>query len=390
MTLGGRTFQAVTAAVAVLTLTGGGARAQAPATAAPAASWLAEAKSPEDYVLDTFRDHDIVFIGETHYVKQNLDFLQGLIPRLHAAGIYNLGFEFTTHKEQAKVDAILSAPVYDEAAVHDLFLDWYGVNWGFHEYADVYRTVWTLNRSLPRGARPFRIVALDALRRVTSPSQIRPGEKPGDPRILNRILGGHFRDATNIYWNTVITTEFINKDEKALIYCGSGHSYTKFFRQRARDNGLAAGNLVFNNIGPRVFRIGMHNSEAPAVSVAVEKAIAAASPTWPRIGFDVARSPVGAAVATGVQGYLYGHPEHCGDFTVADILDGYIFLAPVSAFRPVRLIPGFVTPRNLAAAQSRLMVTRPNETPPTLEEIERKRREDFEKEYAQVVRPLPQ
>ena len=372
----------VVAVVVMAALPAGAAAARPAAETSVALS----ATAPEDYVVAKFRDHDIVFLGETHYIAQNLEFLQALIPRLHAAGVYNLGFEFTTSKEQAKVDRILGAPVYDEAAVNELLIDWNGIKWGFREYADVYRAAWKLNRSLPAGARPFRIVAVDVLRRITSPSQIRPGEKPSDRKVMNRILGGHFRDAINIAWANVITQEFIQKDEKALVYCGSGHSYTRFFRQRATDNGLAAGNLIHNNIGERVFRIGMHASEGAVIGAAVEAALAAmpAPPTGRRIGFDVASSPVAGIVATGVEGYLYGHPRHCGDFTLGDILDGYVMLAPMADLRPVTLIPSFVTPANLALVQQRLMVTREGQTPPTIAEIDRLRREDLQRDFASL------
>ncbi len=48
-------------------------------------------ESPEDYVVRQFANHDIIFLGEMHGVRQNLEFLQRLIPRLYAAGVYNLG-----------------------------------------------------------------------------------------------------------------------------------------------------------------------------------------------------------------------------------------------------------------------------------------------------------
>ena len=39
-------------------------------------------QTPEDYVVSKFKDHDLVFLGETaHGVRQNLLFLQRLIPR---------------------------------------------------------------------------------------------------------------------------------------------------------------------------------------------------------------------------------------------------------------------------------------------------------------------
>jgi hypothetical protein len=39
-------------------------------------------ESPEDYVVRQFTTHDIIFLGEMHGVRQNLEFLQQLLPRI--------------------------------------------------------------------------------------------------------------------------------------------------------------------------------------------------------------------------------------------------------------------------------------------------------------------
>jgi len=44
-------------------------------------------KSPEDYVLAKFKDHQIVFVGEYHRIKHDAEFIQHLIPRLYEEGI---------------------------------------------------------------------------------------------------------------------------------------------------------------------------------------------------------------------------------------------------------------------------------------------------------------
>ena len=70
--------------------------------------------SPEEYIVAKFRDHQIVFLGEMHSVKQNLVFLQGLIPKLYEAGIYNLGFEFSSYEDQPRIDQLLTTDIYHE------------------------------------------------------------------------------------------------------------------------------------------------------------------------------------------------------------------------------------------------------------------------------------
>jgi hypothetical protein len=71
-------------------------------------------KSPEDYVVEKFQDYDIVFIGESHRVKHNLELIYNLIPRLYQAGVYNLGIEFGTDEYQDEVDRLITAEEYDE------------------------------------------------------------------------------------------------------------------------------------------------------------------------------------------------------------------------------------------------------------------------------------
>lgn len=121
-------------------------------------------KSPEDYVLGKFSQYDMVFLGEFHWVKHDVEFVQGLIPRLHAIGVYDLGIEFGSYEYQDKVDSLLVAETYDDALVRKLFLKFF-VSWGYKEYMNIYRAAWLLNRFLPPGAPKFRVVNLGAIHR---------------------------------------------------------------------------------------------------------------------------------------------------------------------------------------------------------------------------------
>src|SRR4030042_1114437 len=48
---------------------------------------------PEDYVASKFRDHDIVFIGEHHFIKHDVELIRSLIPVLYRNGVMDLGVE---------------------------------------------------------------------------------------------------------------------------------------------------------------------------------------------------------------------------------------------------------------------------------------------------------
>src|SRR5258707_355184 len=131
------------------------------ATIASVRTYIAnQHESPEDYVVRQFLTHDIIFLGEMDGVRENLAFLRQLLPRLHAAGVYNLGYEFSVYKDQPKIDRLLTSASYDPKIANDL-LNEIDLTYVTQEYTDVYKTAWELNRKLPTGARPFRIVAFN-------------------------------------------------------------------------------------------------------------------------------------------------------------------------------------------------------------------------------------
>src|SRR5713101_3800658 len=105
-------------------------------------------ESPKDYVVRQFANHDIIFLGEMHGVRQNLEFLQELLPRLYAAGVYNLGYEFSVYNDQPKIDRLLASTTYDPNIANDL-LNEIDLTYVTQEYTDVYRAAWDLNRKLP-------------------------------------------------------------------------------------------------------------------------------------------------------------------------------------------------------------------------------------------------
>jgi uncharacterized iron-regulated protein len=98
-------------------------------------------KSPEDYVIDKFSDHDIVIIGEVHGVKHDVELIHHLIPRLYKNGIYNLGIEFGSYEYQNKVDELINGKVYDENLARWILFKNNPI-WGYKEYMDIYREAW--------------------------------------------------------------------------------------------------------------------------------------------------------------------------------------------------------------------------------------------------------
>src|SRR5882724_4942655 len=211
--------------------------------------WATSQLKPEDYVVSKFRGHDVIFLGEMHSVRENLEFLQKLIPHLYQAGVYNLAYEFSAHRVQPRIDKLINASEYDEAAALDILWRCCDLKWVTQEYADVFKAAWKLNHELPPGTRRFRIVALDRTLIDGDGNALPTGAITDGLRDGESFLN-HF-DADNYFWAQVIEKEILNRHEKALVYSGVGHAYTRLYNSRGRDYGFTVGNFIFNAIGSR-------------------------------------------------------------------------------------------------------------------------------------------
>lgn len=306
-------------------------------------------KSPEDYVINKFKKYDIVFIGEMHRVKHDVELIHNLIPRLYKAGVYNLGIEFGGYEFQDKVDRLITDDEYDENLARWLMFQT-GSDWGYKEYHEIYRKAWELNKSLPKGKRKFRVVNLNYKKNW----KLRQKEMTRE--LWQQVWHKGDPDA---HMAQVILAEFVDKNEKALIYMGAHHAFTryrqpiydfeakKFLRFETR-----AGNLVYEKIPDKVFNIFLH---APFHSTAgygnfiypvggvIDRVMERFKNT--RVGFDVKGTPFGELRD---ERTLYSHGYT--DFKLADFCDGYIFQKTLKEYEPVTIDTAFITKDNLQEA----------------------------------------
>lgn len=306
--------------------------------------------SPEEYVVSKFRDHDIVFIGERHRVKHDVELIQRLIPRLYEAGIHNLGIEFGCYEFQDTVDYLITAPTYDEKLARWLLFKSM-TSWGFVEYEDLYRKAWEFNQSLPADAPKFRIVNLCYRIRWDLATE-RMSEE--DRRQV------HHRGDYDTHMARVVFDEFAKKGRKALIYSGSHHAFTRYFQSVwDHDTGIfyrlerhRMGNIVHDSIPDRVFLIMLHhpwppkhNADAWArpVGGVIDAVMQAVGPK--PVGFDVLGSPFGALPDT-TACYSLGY----GDFRLQTFCDGYIYQRPFDEYEGCTVDTLFVTDDNLQEA----------------------------------------
>ena len=228
-----------------------------PALQSKLAAWLeVEGETPQSYVVGLFSDHDVVFLGEQHRVKQDALLVRSLIEPLYNAGVRVLATEFGRRKDQPQIDSLLGAPEWDEDLAREIVfrrLVW----WGYREYVDIYRSAWMLNQGLPDGAPQFRILGIN-----DSPdwSLITTAADRDHPAIMREVSGG----TTEADWAGVILAG-VRSDERVLVHCGIHHAFTEYRQPIVVkgefshfDRSLRCGNHVFAALGNRAVTVFLH------------------------------------------------------------------------------------------------------------------------------------
>lgn len=358
-------------------ITGNQNAVQRPAMDTAAISSLAQYaasawRSPEDYVMASFAAHDIVFLGEFYKISQNVLLVNRLIPRLYAAGIRNLGIEYALSDDQKDIDALLTAPAWDEAKARAITFDWL-VTWGYQEYIDLYKTAWQVNSTRPAGAAPFRLVGL-------SPRQdwsaLTSQKDMSDPAAVAKMYAEGVPDARMA---EVITNVLLKKGEKALIFCGTQHAFTRYRSPDYEKNAAAmklsevrrAGNIVAAAAASHVMTIALHAPWPDATSKsglgfpaggAIDDMIDKLPEEKKSGGWDTAGTPLGAV---SIKGSTYATATAT---TLADMFDGYVVQGPLRAYTTVTPISDFIRPQDADRAAKNFPGVKP--APMTAQQVQ--------------------
>ncbi len=307
-------------------------------------------RSPEAYILDKFKTHDVVLLSEDHAVKHNLELCKSIIPQLYAAGVYNFGMEFGAEEDQAQLDSLVNAPEFSDSLARRLMFN-YNVGWVFNEYMDIYREAWKLNRSLPAGARKFRVLNISYRFKWERCDERFFGIRT--PALIDQIFD---RGNTEYFRANLIRREVLDKKEKILVLAGFGHSYTRYvspyydYRDQhfVKFDNERMGNILYKHAPDKVFSILLHypfdgrtygyaQQFAPA-SGWIDQALAGFVDK--RIGFDLVGTAAGFLRDTSQ--YSYGY----ADFKLQDMADGYIYQMPFEQYEGCSIDSVFLTDEN--------------------------------------------
>jgi hypothetical protein len=307
-------------------------------------------RSPEQYIVDKFKEHDIVLLSEDHAVKHNLLMAQAVIPMLYKAGVYNFGMEFGAEEDQQLLDSLVTAPEYsDEVAKKIMFS--YNVGWVFKEYRDIYKAAWALNKTLPEGAKKFRILNLSYRYNWASCDDRFFGVRT--PEMCSRVFN---RGNTEFFRANIIKKNILDKHEKILVITGFGHAFTRYktpyydYREENfyRFDTHRMGNLLYNMAPKKVFTILLHypfesRSVGPFILYPPANGyIDAVMKRFKdkRVGFDLVNTPFGQLKDTSF--YSIGSK----DFRLQDMADGYIYQKPFDEYEGCTIDENFITDEN--------------------------------------------
>jgi hypothetical protein len=322
-------------------------------------------KSPEDYLLSAFGSHDIVMVGEFFKIRQNVELVSGLIPRLYAAGIRSLGIEYALSDDQKRIDDLVTASSWDETAARAITFDWVPT-WGYQEYIDLYKAAWRVNQSRPKGAPAFRVVGLSVRQNW---EYLKSQSDGNNAEVVAKIYANGQPDA---HIADVIDAELVKKGGKALVLVGTAHAMTRYHSKTYEKNAKAvklqetrrSGVIVRDRIGDRVFCVSLHSpwpdqTQKSGLGYAAGGAIDALIDALPEDrksgGWDLAGTPLGA-LSVASSSYADGGSAS----TLYDLFDGYITQGPVSRYAMVTPIPDFVRPQDADQANRNFPGVKPS------------------------------
>ena len=312
---------------------------------------------PEDLIIDAFKNKDVIFIGEAHWIKEEVDFIKSIIPILNKNDINILFSEFVSYDDTKLIDSLLTADKFDEKLARSitsrsLF------EWSYQEYIDILHVAWEVNQ---KSEKQFRIIGL---LKDYNCSAIQKPEDFNDPEKRKAFFGDGESD-----WANRIIDETYKKNKKALVYCGAHHSITHYVQPLVEDGKFIGkankndrvGQCVYNKYPETTITIWIHHSWAgkkglddklviPMHSY-FDKLVDSLPSDFKSYAFFTNESILGEIVDSSSY-YSLGYDS----FTLKDLCHGYIFLKPVCNQNLAGYIENFIDTNSIKHAQEQVRV----------------------------------
>jgi hypothetical protein len=322
------------------------------------AKWLDEkGMDPVEYVVGKCREHQLVIVGESHYVKDQVEFFsKAAVEAYHKTGVRVIALECANAEDNEKIARLVNAAEYDIKLAYEIARSQNWGTWGYKEYWDVMKTVWELNRSLPAGSESMTVIGIDKAMDYQLDFLWREGKLKDQPALMEKAEKQPSIYDRDGWLADNLGQEILDKGRKGILLVGFNHSFTHYGQPRwdkERKNVIGTwdrmGVLLYKKYGDKVCQVGYHlKHEAPmklregdkggeALLTSFIEKIMAARGNKPA-GFDVPGSPF-AGLRDNYNYYFYWEP----DVRLEDLYRGYIFLKPQKDLTRCGWLPDFIT-----------------------------------------------
>lgn len=279
--------------------------------------WQKHGRPPIDYVTAQFADHDWVFLGEYHRIRDDVRLIVELIPRLHRdTRVRHLAMEFLCTDQTDQANELIQAPTFDRRQAIDFFRAQF-VSWNYEEYLDIFLSAWRSNRDQSADRGSFHLIGLHP---CPDYSVIHYGEAERAAREREK------QEGYDRHMAATLETRILGRSLPALVFTGIAHSTARFseYRFGTEEQLTRMGNLVYKKpFRDRMFFIAFH---APFWDAGTEKEIYPFDGILDRlmrkhgqsIGFDVAGTPFSSLV------HENRSPHAITAYSFGELYDGYI------------------------------------------------------------------
>lgn len=283
-------------------------------------------QAPVNYVVSKFASARIVLLGEVHEVRETCKFVASLVEPLDRSGVKVLCSEFVPSRFNDELRRIVTHDEYDEEKVLNIFRRSAWPSWGYREYVDIIKAVWSVNAKRVDGKPPFLIIGIDSDWKQVDLLQSNPQQRFKLVMDREKHMTKSIRDVV--------------KDQATLVHIGFSHTVK---------HGLRVANELSQEHSKDMFQIVMHHTlQTPGGQSEISKTIEAAigDSKRKRCGFDI----VGSAFAK-LRDDKIPFAKALGKDPTFDLLaQGYVFLKPADQLSKVTWIDGFISEQNFADA----------------------------------------
>jgi uncharacterized RDD family membrane protein YckC len=301
------------------------------------------AKSPKDYAIEIAKTHRVTLFGESHDLKDNLEFFNGIVNDLYyKAGVRCIGMEVMPSSVDGKIEKLINGKDFNDELALQIARSQGWKTWGDREYWDVLKTVWKLNKSLLANAQKMRLVGLDEDWEAANMVLLNiGGEKRGPTPFAEKFrVFPMLRDFISLSLRDEmmarnIEKEIIRKGDRGVVWIGFAHTLPQFAWAQIKDHKIMAasprmGVLLHQKYKDEIFQIEMFqpfdpdNDDkncAPVFQSFIERLMTAHG-NYPA-GFNIKNSPF-ENIRDKCSGYFSLYPT----VTYGDLAQGLIFLKP--------------------------------------------------------------